>query len=115
MDNELITAAQMKAIFDGVDFRHETANIECFSDAYIQAHIRNILARALENSISWNNTLCYDLMQEDHLSFKYDQNDPRLKEAVYLIVSKFEELGYSCKSFVGKKDKWFVAEIEVSW
>lgn len=115
MDNELITAAQMKAIFNGVDFRHETASVECFSDAYIKAHIRNILSYALDEATSWNNTLCYDLMQKDHLYFKYERNDPRIKEALMLIGLKLESLGYSCKSFIGKRGYNFVAEIEVSW
>jgi hypothetical protein len=113
--NSLLSATQMNAIAIGVDFRHEIASTEAFSEAYIRVHIRAILADALEQAVSWYHRTSHDLIQEDRLFFNYKNDDPRIKEAVTRIVFELENLGYTCKSFVGKQDENFVALIELSW
>lgn len=113
MNNSFLAAAQMRSIFEGFDFGQESNKIEVFSNAYLEAHVKNILRQALDQAMCWNNQLSYNLLSEDTLYFGYDLDDPRIIEAQSKIAQKLQSLGYEVDVFFDEVN--CSALITISW
>jgi hypothetical protein len=126
MDNELLTAAEMRKIFES-DHQEEIQSNEeieelLFSDDAVLAHVKNIIQEAIKKSKNKKQNLLYGIESTDprlETQKRWEaifNDDPRYLNLTYKVADKLRELGYTCEEYGADPPNGQMAnEIVVSW